>query len=109
MNTTITSKGLPALAQPQSGQVGGSASGGANQAAGSGETTAAPAVGGDRVQLTESARALHQAARGDSSSSFDAKRVEQIRQALADGSYRVNPGKIADGLISLEGQLDGKA
>ncbi|WP_266171278.1 flagellar biosynthesis anti-sigma factor FlgM [Dyella subtropica] len=106
MNTTITSKGLPALPQPQNGQTS-TGTAGAGQTTGS-EATAAPVVSGDRVQLTESARAL-QAARGGGSSSFDAKRVEQIRQSLADGSYRVNASKIADGLISLEGKIDGKA
>jgi negative regulator of flagellin synthesis FlgM len=31
---------------------------------------------------------------------FDADKVERIRQAIADGSYRVNPEAIADKMIS---------
>lgn len=30
----------------------------------------------------------------------DAERVEYLRQAIADGSYRLEPGKTADALIA---------
>jgi len=104
MNTTITSNGLPALPQPQSNQ-----SGHAQQNAASGTATAAPAAAGDdSVKLTESARSLQDIARAGSGNEVDTKRVEQIRQSLADGSYRIDPGHIADRLVSLESQLTGK-
>jgi negative regulator of flagellin synthesis FlgM len=37
----------------------------------------------------------------------DQKRVEQIRQALADGSYSINPARIAEQLLALDQQLGG--
>ncbi|MBT2116016.1 flagellar biosynthesis anti-sigma factor FlgM [Dyella sp. LX-66] len=101
MNTTITSNGLPVLPQAKGNQ---NAQAQASQPA----TEAAPAAkADDSVKLTESARALT-AAQGDKAPAIDTKRVEQIRAAIADGSYRVDAGKIADGLISMEGQLSGK-
>ena len=32
---------------------------------------------------------------------FDAEKVDRVRQAVNDGSYRVNPGVIADRLIEF--------
>lgn len=105
MNTTITPNGLPALPQPQSGQ-----SGNAQQSTASGAATAAPATASDdSVKLTESARSLQDIARAGNANEVDSKRVDQIRQALANGSYRIDPGHIADRLVSLESQLTGKS
>jgi negative regulator of flagellin synthesis FlgM len=59
----------------------------------------------DQLKLTDSARALQEAARLDTSSAIDSKRVEQIREALANGSYQVDPGRIADRMLSFERQL----
>lgn len=40
---------------------------------------------------------------------FDAQRVAEIRQAIADGRFQVNPEKIADGLIeSVRDMLAGR-
>jgi len=33
--------------------------------------------------------------------------VERVRQALANGSYQINPGRIADNMLSLERQIGG--
>jgi len=101
MNTTITSNGLPVLPQAKGNQ------NAPAQASPSATETAAAAKADDSVKLTESARAIT-AAQGDKAPAIDTKRVEQIRAAIADGSYRVDAGKIADGLISMEGQLSGK-
>jgi negative regulator of flagellin synthesis FlgM len=101
MNTTITSNGLPVLPQAKGNQ---NAPAQSSQAA---AETAPAAKPEDSVKLTESARALAAAAK-DQAPAIDTKRVEQIRQALADGSYRVDAGKIADRLLSLEGQISGK-
>jgi len=104
MNTTITPNGLPTLPQPASGQ-----GGNAPQNTVSGAPAAAPAnAGGDSVKLTKSARSLQDIARAGNGNEVDAKRVEQIRQSLADGSYRIDPGHVADRLMSLETQLTGK-
>lgn len=105
MNTTITSNGLPVLPQAKSGQSGNATQGGVNANAAD-ATPAAPAD--DSVQLTASARALQQAAQADKGNAIDTHRVEQIRKALADGSYRVDATRIADRMISLENQLNGK-
>lgn len=35
----------------------------------------------------------------------DSERVEALRQAIAEGRYEVNPGRIADALIQVEREL----
>ncbi|MEO5812306.1 MAG: flagellar biosynthesis anti-sigma factor FlgM [Rhodanobacter sp.] len=103
MNTTISNSGLPPFAPPASGSNSGSTA-----------TTGAPAssVGasgknGDEVKLTDSARALQEAARPNDGAVVDQKRVEQIRQALADGSYTINPARIAEQMLALDQQIGG--
>ena len=59
----------------------------------------------DQLKLTDSARALQEAARLDTSSAIDTKRVEQIREALASGSYQIDAGRIADRMLSFERQI----
>ncbi|PXV52628.1 anti-sigma-28 factor, FlgM family [Dyella jiangningensis] len=107
MNTTISNNGLPKLPQPPSGQ-GNSATQGP-----SGTTSSDAASSGagstDRVQLTDSARALQEAARTNSGATMDTKKVEQIRQSLANGTYKVDAGRIADRMMSLENQINGKS
>lgn len=101
MNTTITPNGLPVPPQPKAGQSGGSTQ---DTAAASTKPTAGPAT--DSVKLTDSARALTQAAQGGSE--VDQQKVDRIRQSIADGSYKPNPANIADKLISIDSQLGGK-
>ncbi|RUL76117.1 flagellar biosynthesis anti-sigma factor FlgM [Dyella choica] len=102
MNTTISSNGLPQLPLTTT-----SAENGAAQA-----TTAAPSAGSpatqasDSVQLTDSARALQQAS--SAHAPIDTQKVEQIKHALATGTYKVDPHAIASKLVSLEGQIGGK-
>ncbi|MET3651749.1 flagellar biosynthesis anti-sigma factor FlgM [Dyella japonica] len=107
MNTTISNNGLPKLPQPATGQ-------GSGSTQGTSSTTSSDAVGSstgtnDRVQITDSARALQEAARTNSGATMDTKKVEQIRQQLANGTYKVDAGKIADRMMSLENQLNGKS
>lgn len=33
-------------------------------------------------------------------SEIDQQRVDEIRQAISDGQFKINPGRIADGLIA---------
>lgn len=106
MNTTISNNGLPLLPQAPGNQANAPAAGSGNAA---GEAPPGVAGSDDRVRLTDSARALQEAAKVDEQATVDTKRVEKIRQALADGSYQINPAAIADKMISLEGQIAGVA
>ncbi|BFI97104.1 MAG: hypothetical protein RSP_26140 [Rhodanobacter sp.] len=103
MNTTISNNGLPIVPQA-TGQTGNSQTADASAAAGGSSAPAAKSE--DQLKLTDSAKALQEASR-TSSSSVDTQRVARVQQALADGSYKVNAGRIADGLISMERQLGG--
>ncbi|HET6433637.1 flagellar biosynthesis anti-sigma factor FlgM [Dyella sp.] len=105
MNTTISNNNLPKLAQANSAQ--GNASSQAPSSAGSADASGSAAASADRVNLTDSARALQEASRAGDSSPIDTAKVERVRQALASGSYQVNPERIADSLLSLEGQMGG--
>jgi negative regulator of flagellin synthesis FlgM len=103
MNTTISNNGLPQFTQ---------ATGSSGNGATSTATTAAGAAGtspkvDDQLKLTDSARALQEAAHTGDTAMVDSKRVEQVRQALANGSYQINPGNIADRMLAMEQQLGG--
>ncbi|MGH8155189.1 MAG: flagellar biosynthesis anti-sigma factor FlgM [Rhodanobacteraceae bacterium] len=100
MNTTINPGG-PTVPQPATS----SSKSATGEAAGTaaGQVAANPTRGGDHVQLTESARAIA-AARG-TDAPVDTQRVEHIRQAIADGSYKVDAQRVADRLIGMEKQI----
>ena len=103
MNTTIPNNGLPKFTQATSSSGNGPAT--ATIAAGSAATTP---NADDQVKLTDSARALQEASRAkDTTAPIDAQRVDQVRQALAAGSYQINPGNIADRMLALEHQIGG--
>lgn len=70
---------------------------------------AAPArQDGDRVDLTESARAIQQTEQSQSAApAVNAERVAAIRADLAAGRLHISPERIADGLLALERQLAG--
>jgi negative regulator of flagellin synthesis FlgM len=87
--------------------------------AGSAATSARPATEGARdsqgprsaatdgsstVQLSSTARALLDGADG----SFDAEKVERVRQSISDGTYKINPEAIADKLIANAQEVLGK-
>jgi len=105
MNTTISNNGLPGGLPPATGS---------SKRGGSAATTAAPASSGspaagadDQLKLTDSARALQQAARPSDATTVDAQKVAQVRQSLADGSYQINAGKIADRMTAMDRQASG--
>jgi negative regulator of flagellin synthesis FlgM len=106
MNTTISNNGLPLLPQAPGNQANGPAAGTGHAA-----SDASPSVQGkdDSVRLTDSARALQEAAKVDGQGAIDSKKVEKIRQSIADGSYQVNPGAIVDRMIALDAQIAGSA
>lgn len=107
MNTTISNNGLPKLPQPATGPASSSTQGASSTPAS--DATASSTATNDRVQLTDSARALQEAARTNDGATMDTKKVDQIRQQLANGTYKVDAGKIADRMMSLENQLNGKS
>lgn len=100
MNTTISSHGPHPLKSTGANQ------NTATPAAAAQSTAAAAPLGssnpGDRVRLTDSAQALTAAARSGDGSPVNASRVAQLRAAVADGSYRINPDRIADALFRME-------
>lgn len=105
MNTTISNNGLPKFTQATT-------SSGNGPAAASTTSTASGAAASkpdDQLKLTDSALALQEAAKPGDAAVIDQSRVDQIRQSLADGSYKVNPGSIADRMIALDQQLGGVA
>ncbi len=74
-------------------------------------STRAPAAGGrtetgDQLTLTDSAQRLLEATRsaGDASP-VDQARVDAIRSSIADGSYVIDPERIAAGLLKMEQDL----
>lgn len=103
MNTTISNNGLPKFTQATNGSGNGSTPATAAPA-GSASAASQP---DDQLKLTDSARALQQAARPDEAAAIDPQRVERVRQSLANGSYQINPGHIADKMMSLEQQIGG--
>jgi negative regulator of flagellin synthesis FlgM len=53
----------------------------------------------DSLDLTPSARALGESA---AEAPVDVHRVEKLRQAIADGSYRIDADRIAGKLLDIE-------
>lgn len=60
----------------------------------------------DSVKITDSAKALDAASRGDG---IDTKRVDEIRSRLTEGSYKPDAQAIASKFLALEGQIGGGA
>lgn len=102
MNPTIKPGG-PTLPQPATS---GTRPNVASNAEGSapGRASAGAVQSNDRVQLTESARAIG-AATQSADAPVDSQRVEQIRQAIAAGTYKVDAHSVADRIISLDKQI----
>lgn len=66
---------------------------GANRAA---DKAGAVAAGADNVRLSSQAKTLASTSTGGV---FDAKKVEEIKAAIAGGQFQVDAARIADGLI----------
>jgi negative regulator of flagellin synthesis FlgM len=61
------------------------------------QRTAEPTPGNDQVQLSAQLQDIEKKlAQGEV---FDAGRVEEIKQAISEGRFVVNPEKVADGLL----------
>jgi len=102
MTTSISNNAPPPFTPTASsaGNGGAAAGGQASSAESGGKVT-------DQVKLTDSALALQQAARPADGAVVDQPRVEQIRKAIADGSYVINAEHIAEKMLQLEQQLHG--
>ncbi len=60
----------------------------------------------DQLNLTSSAQLLKELGEAVAASpDADPSRIEAIKQAIADGSYDIDSGRIADKLLNLEDQL----
>lgn len=68
---------------------------------------AAPAT--DSVRLTGEATGLQAAVEGQlgRAAPMDVAKVDSVRAALANGSYKVDPQEIANRLVALERQMRG--
>lgn len=80
---------------PVGGSTGAGKPGAAKSAAGAGKSQSAAEV----ARSPLSARLQEISAGLANEPVVDASRVAEIKQAIAEGRYSVNPGKIADGLI----------
>lgn len=57
----------------------------------------------DSIELTRTAQSLQRLEQElRSGQAFDSARVAELRAAIAAGTYRIDPGAVASGLIGLE-------
>ncbi|WP_372525097.1 flagellar biosynthesis anti-sigma factor FlgM [Piscinibacter sp.] len=76
--------------------------------AGKATATPAGAEASAQVELSNTAATLMSGV-GGATPEFDAEKVARIAQAIADGTFTVNPEAIADKLIANAQELLGKA
>ncbi len=63
-------------------------------------------AGGERVELSQRSMQLHAMASGMADTPVvDSARVAEIRQALAEGRFKVNPDLVADKLLQTAREL----
>ena len=67
-------------------------------------TAAAEPEAGTQIALSSTAATLR-SGNADAAGDFDAAKVNRIAQAIADGSFKVNPEAIADKLIANAQEL----
>ena len=92
MKINDTLKSTPGL-QPASTQT--NSARGADKAASTAPVTTAQT---DSVRLSSQGQAMASSI-GGGAAVFDAKKVERIKMAIADGQFQVNSEKVADGLL----------
>ncbi|MDB1123274.1 flagellar biosynthesis anti-sigma factor FlgM [Vibrio algarum] len=62
----------------------------------------------DSVSLSQQGKAIGQLHQDMASQpSFDSAKVAAIKEAIANGSYRVDPEKLADNMMKFENELGG--
>ncbi len=68
----------------------------------------APAARGENVSLSQQAKELKEMGKTlESYPEVDDKRVEEIRAALADGSYKVDADKLAQKMLEMDKSIFG--
>lgn len=68
-----------------------------------------PAVRQDSVSLTSQAQQFTRAQeKASNSSGVDQKKVDEIKQAISEGKYKVNVEQLARRIVQFEGELFGK-
>lgn len=82
-----------------------SATGGPREASTAGRNEAVSGSDSTKVTLSGAASALFD---GTVDGTFDEEKVNRIRQSIADGTYQINHGAIADKLIANAQELLGK-
>jgi negative regulator of flagellin synthesis FlgM len=66
---------------------------------------AEPVAQTERVQVSDLAARLSQLETQFGSAEFDAKKVEEVRAAIAEGRFKVNADALADRLLSSVAEL----
>lgn len=64
----------------------------------------------DAVSLSRQGKAVSQMHQDMAASpAYDSAKVAAIKEAIANGSYKVDPEKLADNMIKFEQELQGKS
>ncbi|RPB42285.1 flagellar biosynthesis anti-sigma factor FlgM [Vibrio parahaemolyticus] len=64
----------------------------------------------DAVSLSQQSKAVGKLQKDMAASpAYDSAKVAAIKEAIANGSYRVDPEKLADNMIKFENELQGKS
>lgn len=71
-----------------------------------GQTTGTADNGPARLTLSPALQAIVDNSRTSLTSEIDGQRVEDIRQAIADGTYHVDPSRLAERFLELETIID---
>src|SRR6202050_4191592 len=75
----------------------------ADKSQGEGSVSAATAQTGDHVTLTDSARSLQKIEEAVAKTPVvDANKVDSIKQAVQNGTYQVNAGRVAGKMLQFE-------
>ncbi len=73
------------------------------------ESNRAPAQQ-DAVSLSQQGKAVNKLQKEMAASpAYDSAKVAAIKEAIANGSYKVDPEKLADSMIKFENELQGKS
>ena len=102
----IDINGLPPAAPPPSGDKPHGKDGHQSSVTAEPHKSGAAIANTDTVSLTGEAARLVELERSRASVPvIDTKRVEEVKQAVSDGSYRVDPARVADKLAAFESAL----